>query len=475
MRNTSVNSGTAVESFGPTIRGATLDPKRYRGILAVPLGLILVATGLVVVHSLGMTIVLLALTCVVITFLLARTRPAFPMTVALFALAFIPVYWVPYEYHIFPNPGVMLLLVIVAGGFANTLLFSKKLILSQMDIFLGLFFVVSLMCVVLGIRKQGDLTTNLLQWSVPYLAARYLVGNRVSYTTFAKIFCATTLAILPFVYVEAATGFNPFHKLIVQPALGAIWAREHYRDGLPRADASFGHPIALSMFLTSGAILAFALALRPDARRRRTFWLIAAGLLIAGQALTLSRTGWIMLLAACICGAGILISKPASKVLRARVAAIVATGALGIGLVMVFSATARKGILSLFGSDHEASTSAQAREKILAASSHYFSWFGHQADTLREVGITSVDNTYVLLTEQWGIIAAAFIAMMSVPMVAYLIRLRRMSMGGVLVVVALANLVGLIFVALITQEQNIVFIFLGAASAVLARSQRQST
>jgi hypothetical protein len=474
MRNASAEGSTVMGSFGPTTLGVALSPKRYRVVLVVLLVLTLIAAGLVVVHSFDITVVLLALSCTVIIFLLARAEPAFPMIVALFALAFIPVYWIPYKYHIFPNPGVMLLLAIVAGGLANTLLFSKKPILSQIDILIALFFIVSLMCVVLGVRKQGDLTTNLLQWLVPYLAARYLVGNRISYTSFAKIFCATTLATLPFVYVEAATGYNPFQKLVVQPGLGELWAHELYRDGEPRAEAAFGHPIALSMFLITGAILAFALAFRPDARQQRTSWLIASGLLIVGQALTLSRTGWIMLLAALICGAWIAISKPVSRVLRARVAATFAMGSLVVGILMGFSATTREGILSIFGSDREASTSAQARENILAASNQYFSWFGHQADTLREVGIKSVDNTYVLLTEQWGIIAAALIALMSVPMIVYLIRLRQMSMGGVLVVVALANLVGLIFVAPITQEQNIVFMFLGAASAVLACSRRQS-
>jgi hypothetical protein len=59
-------------------------------------------------------------------------------------------------------------------------------------------------------------------------------------------------------------------------------------------------------------------------------------------------------------------------------------------------------------------------------------------------------------------------------MVVYLVRQRRqLSMDGALVVVALASLIGLIFVAPITQEQNVVFMLLGAASAVLVRASRR--
>jgi hypothetical protein len=327
------------------------------------------------------------------------------------------------------------------------------------------------MSVILGIRKRGDLTTNLLQWLVPYLAARYLVGGRISYTSFAKIFCAIALALLPFVYVEAATGYNPFQKLVVQPTLGEIWAHEIFRNGQPRAAASLGHPIALSMFLVSAAILACALAFRPDAKRRRTSWLVGSGLLVAGSALTFSRTGWIMLLTALLCGLGIVLSKPKLRIVRTRLVRASGAVVIAVGSSMAFSDAARESILSIFGSDREASTSAKARENILAASGEAFSWFGRSTDTLREVGIRSIDNTYILLTLQWGIIAATFFTLMSVPMVVYLVRWRRyLSMDGALVVVAFANLIGLIFVAPITQQQNVVFMLLGAASAVLAHA-----
>jgi hypothetical protein len=389
-------------------------------------------------------------------------------------LAFIPVYWVPYEDHIFPDPGVMIMFIVVVGAAANALLLSRRVTLSSMDVLIGLFFVASLASVVLGIRKRGDLTTNLLQWLVPYIAARYLVGGRVSYTSFARIFCAAALLMLPFVFVESATGFNPFHELVVQPGLGEVWGHEIFRDGQPRAAASFGHPIALSMFLVAAAILAFVLAFHTEVARRRGAWLAGSGLLVVGAALTFSRTGWIMLLAALICGVLAVVSNPALRAIRTRVVWVSSAAAIAIGLAMVFSASANESILSVFGSDHEAATSAQARENILAASNQYLSWFGRETDTLREVGIKSVDNTYVYLTLQWGVVAAALFALMAVPMVVYLVRQRRqLSMDGALVVVALASLIGLIFVAPITQEQNVVFMLLGAASAVLVRASRR--
>lgn len=451
------------------MRETNLNLKLIQAALAAAVSVVSVALGLLVVRSSTVALVLVALLCTATLFLLARARPALPMTTAFFALAFIPVYWIPYEEHILPDPGAILMLVLVAGALANGLLFSRRLTLTSMDVFIGLFFVASLMTVILGIRKRGVLTENLLQWLVPYLAARCLIGARIGYTSFAKIFCGAALSLLPFVYVEAATGYNPFIKLVVQPGLGGIWAHEIFRDGQPRAAASFGHPIALSMFLVSAAILACALAFRSEAKRRRTSWLIGSGLLLLGTALTFSRTGWIMLLTALLCGLGIVLSKPALRTIRTRVIRASTAVALAVGSTMAFSASAKEGILSIFGSDREASTSAKAREHIFEASGKAFSWLGSSTDTLKEVGIRSIDNTYVFLTLEWGIIAAALLALMSVPMVIYLVRQRRyLSMGGALVVVALANLVGLIFVAPITQEQDVVFILLGAASAVLA-------
>jgi hypothetical protein len=462
-------------------RSTAINHRVPQAALAGLLSVACVIAGFVVVHSLVATLLLAAAACCVSIFILARAKPALPMTVALFCLAFIPVYWVPVKYYIFPQPGVALLFLIVLGLAGHALLSSNRPTLSSVDVCIGLFFFISLIPVVLGIREWYEFTTNALQWLAPYLAARYLVGSRISYTTFAKVFCAVALMTLPFVYVEAATGDNPFHKLVVNASLGTVWAHEIYRNGQPRPSAALGHPIALSMFLVTAAILALALALRPDNRRRRGWWLAAFGLLFVGQALTISRTGFVMFLVALIFGVFFLLWGPVSRRTRLRVVGLSGAGLTALAILVAASASVRKLVLPFLESDHEAKTSARARENILAASNQYFSWFGHHLETLKEVGITSVDNTYVLLTERWGVIAAALVALMSVPMVVYLLRQRRIYfghqrhdafMGGALVLVALANLVGLCFVAPITQEQNIVFLLLGGASAVLTRARR---
>jgi hypothetical protein len=452
---------------------------RFSALTSV-LCLLALSMGYAAIHSLILTVALLGAAIATSIFLLAPRKPVLPLAAALVGLVFIPVYWIPVKYYIFPQPGVVLLLLITLGLAGRGLAMSRGATISMLDALVVIFFLASIVPVALGIREWYALTTNLLQWLVPYLATRCLLGSRVSYTSFAKAFCASALALLPFVYIEAATGYNPFHKIIVNSTLGAAWAHEIYRNSRPRPSASMGHPIALAMYLITAAIMAAALALRPGARRRG-LWLGAFGLLFIGQALTISRTGFVMFIAALVIGIVLFLSGPVPSHVRLRVARVATLGAGVIGVAIALSSSVRKLVLPFLQSDHEASTSAQARENIINATSQYFSWFGHHLETLKEVGIHSVDNTYVLLTERWGVIIAVLMASMAVPLVAYLIRHRKHFadssegfMGAALVGVALTNLIGLAFVAPITQEQNIIFLLLGAASAVVAHRSRKN-
>jgi hypothetical protein len=103
----------------------------------------------------------------------------------------------------------------------------------------------------------------------------------------------------------------------------------------------------------------------------------------------------------------------------------------------------------------------------------YFSWLGQQASVFQQAGVGSVDNTWLWMLSLWGVFATALLLATLAPMVRHLIRRQRQpSMRTVIVAVAAGNIVGLTFVVPITQEQDVIFVLLGAASAALVSGAR---
>src|SRR6185437_13832975 len=77
--------------------------------------------------------------------------------------------------------------------------------------------------------------------------------------------------------------------------LASLWTQSSSRFGQTRVAASFGHPLALSMFLSVACVCAFGLGLERTSRRRARWWVAGGSALLVAQALTLSRTGWVVL------------------------------------------------------------------------------------------------------------------------------------------------------------------------------------
>src|SRR4030095_9532357 len=85
----------------------------------------------------------------------------------------------------------------------------------------------------------------------------------------------------------------------------------------------------------------------------------------------------------------------------------------------------------------------------------------------------SVDNEYVYLADQWGWVALGGLLLMVAVAVWTALRTRGPPPTLAIPAVTVGNLVGLSFVALITQQQVLVWILLGATGAVAAARRRE--
>ena len=407
-------------------------------------------------------------------FLFATDWPWLPFAAGLFLLAMVPVYWVPFTFHVLPLPGVVVLGMVAGASVLACLSRRESMTLSGLDVLVALLLLAMGLSAAVHERKFIEFFDNVLQWGVPYLAARISVGRVISATTFARIFAISGLVLVPFVALEALTGQNLFARFSDNPAESLIWGLPLYRGSILRAQASFGQPIALSMFLGSATAFAAALAIGGHPRASRERWAAAGIALGIATLATVSRTGEVVLLVSLLGSALLFATSTVDYGTRRRALGFLA-GAVGLLLVaVVVSSHTRTIALSIFGSETGAAGTATARVNLLTVVGFkYFSWLGQQASVFQQAGVGSVDNTWLWMLSLWGVFATALLLATLAPMVRHLIRRQRQpSMRTVIVAVAAGNIVGLTFVVPITQEQDVIFVLLGAASAALVSGAR---
>jgi hypothetical protein len=397
-------------------------------------------------------------------------RPVVLMWVAVFAFAFVPVYWVPFAFHLFPHPGIVLMLVLALFSLPQA---GRVARLNAIDLGVVAFTLLTAMAVVLHVRTSNDWTTILSQWVAPYVAARIALGGAISAKAFMSAWAVAGIVTVPFAIVEAITNSNPFQELTVNTGYASTWGTEQFRLGRARSEVAFGHSICYSMFVTTAAFFAIAMALGARRDRDRVLWLIGTAGLLAAQFVTQARTGWVMLLV----GAGgaiiLLLRRQVSFGIRARLSAMAGLLVAAVAAIAVLDAGTVDRLTSIFRPDptSELASSSAAREGLFSAASAAWSPFGNASSAFIAAGIESVDNTYLLLIDRWGFLATAVLPIAALVLL-WDVLFNRVTAWTVVSVASLANLVAWLFVAPITQQQNLVWLLLGAAAAGIARSRR---
>ena len=194
-----------------------------------------------------------------------------------------------------------------------------------------------------------------------------------------------------------------------------------------------------------------------------------------------ARTGWVVL---GVGGILLLIGARRAVISKARELGprrlAVASGCLIAAAVLFFSLApssvrpgAGGGIGELLGTSEAKGETATYRLDLLkeAFEPGKLQVLGNRVSKLAHrlaSGATTLDNEYLLLADQWGLLAlAAMLALVASLTVAWL-RLRGLS-GG-LAGAALSGAFGIFFVALITQQAQFFWLFVGVAGAAAQAS-----
>jgi hypothetical protein len=409
--------------------------------------------------------------------LLAITRPRWLFAAAIVTLAFVPSYASPALGPVLLSPAV-LGLWILAGGLVwrRIMIEGAPLRVAPTDIAVLVF--IGLLAISVGFSDRpelGDYLHRAFLWMGAYLGARMFMRESGSSELLALSFAIATAAVLPFAVVEATTGANPFLSLTFNSVEARQWTAVITRFGETRVEVAFGHPIALSMFFASSALLSLNMAIHSARLRNRALWLAAAALGAVGQALTVSRSGWV-LLAFGIVGLMLTAGRGAARRrLTWTLAGLVVLAGVAAQLAPPDQLRVLPGSGSVAGSAAVADNS-DYRMRLLkrALEPGVLHAWGNPANAVAPAVSASnfaTDNQYIIFGDTWGLIPLGAFLLVVLSLAHTLVRALASGEGLLagIPLVALANCASLFVVALITQQQVMVWLLIGASAATAER------
>lgn len=370
----------------------------------------------------------LALASAVVGVLVFRAMPRLTFVVWTIVLFFAPV-WIGVQLGFFW--AALTLVTILAIG-ANL----HRIRWVPADTLVLLFVAISCGVFGLGRASLSAIVILLLEWIVPYIWGRLVLGRlRMGFVASSLGVAATVAAVLAL--IEFATGSNAFMLL---PALGPsyeAWGVLQYRGGNLRAEGAFGHSIAL------GASLALATAFVLATRWRTIAKVIALGVITAAVVVTFSRIALVCLVITV--GLSLVFQRSMSRGAR-----------VGVIVTAVLAATVAVPVLSevFLNAGAEAAGSAVYRADLFALVGQ-LNWFGASIDWDQLAGgvylatyADSVDNAFLVVALRFGIVPALLLVVLMLVAVVSLLVPGRANTATIAVV---AQIPALFSVAMITQ------------------------
>jgi hypothetical protein len=440
-------------------------------VLAALLSL-MVGVALVSKPSLIFLLFVLALACAGIA--VAFNHPAVALGGLIALMAFLPSYSAPAVGPLLfiPAAGASWALAI-ALGWRNLVREGRVFRPNRIDVCVGLFVLLMAISIPFSPRTSRNEYLHLMfLWAGPYLSVRLLLADvRDPLRLVALSFGIATAILAPIALFENLGAGNLFHNLNFNSAEYSVWAEQSARFGQTRASASFGHPIALSMFAAASALFSVAAALNTERERERRLWYISAGLALSIQVFTVSRTGWLMIFVGML---GIVFFF-ATGARRKRLFAALA--ALGVA-VIILAAVAPSALQAVPGfekSEARLEGSSKYREALVtrALEPGVLNIWGNAENRVTPFvnGSTATDNAYIILADRWGLIPTAALVLLALALLSVVVRAYGRDPGGLVAfpIVAFACMVALFVVAFITQQQVMIWMMVGAAGVAAER------
>jgi hypothetical protein len=453
------NEGLAPDDVGQR----TLRTNKHRRHATVQMSL-LVAVPLGLSSSSGSLIAILpvaSLLLVASIWVVANYTKQFVIGIVLIT-TLVPI--VGFPTHKVLYPGVLALIVVACTSVVG-LLPRRRPQMTMVDV-AALVVLAGCACsVAYGHENKSNFEHVLFFWFCPYFAARAITGSGYR-TTVLKAFAVAGAVAIPFGIIEGTYG-NLFLKIFTygterQHGLGVPTRRL----GITRAEGALGQPIPFAMFLSIAAVAAITLWMTRENRRSNRWLYIGLGI-VAIQATTLARTGWLMLAVV----AGVVIALSFRTIVNDRNRRFVALAAIG---AVVILAVPQTNALILGGSGTgsvQLEVSANYRSLLLrqALQPGYINPLGTAEPQIGPLGSKSIDDEYIHAAWMWGYLPLVGFALMFLAFTRGAWRYRRDIVALAVYATCISTMVAIQSVAFLTQQEVLIWLLWGCASGLAVR------
>ncbi len=380
-------------------------------------------------------------------------------------LTLVPIVGVPE--HEFIHPGLLGLVVLAYAGLAGFLP-RRRAHLTLIDVAALTVLAGCVLSYSLGHQTRTDLEIVLLLWFCPYFAARSLTGT--GRTTVLRAFAVAGAVAIPFGIVEVIYG-NLFVKVFTygsEPQFGLGTPTQ--RLGINRAEGALGQPIPYAMFLSIAAVAAITIWMTRENRSSHRWLYIGMGI-VAIQATTLARTGWLMLAVITI----VVVTLNFRTVFSYANRRLIALAIVGVGVTLVVPTT-NDLILGSSGTESaKLEKSADYRTLLLeqALKPGYIAPYGTTEPQIGPHGLKSIDDEYIHAAWMWGYLPIVGFALMFFAFLRGAWRHRRDGVALAVYATCIATMVAIENVAFITQQQVLIWMLWGCASGLTVRPMRK--
>jgi len=264
--------------------------------------------------------------------------------------------------------------------------------------------------------RPGAVLGPALYVAVPYTVFRLLALRRdlPRVAAVAVVIGGTASAV--FAVLEHSGAGNLYFRLPSSGYEYSAFAQEQFRFGEVRAEAAFGHSIALGMFLALALVLAVALAVETTNLLARSALALAATVMLLGTLDTLSRGAMLMLAA----GVALWFVLESRRLQLTTLLGVLLVGAAVVVATPV-SSTVSELVSSSQSSDTNEAASTEHRVAILdlVRDPSEFSVLGQRSagtgsvtdQVEQRTGLNSFDNAYALVYLSNGVLTVlAFLA-----------------------------------------------------------------
>lgn len=377
-------------------------------------------------------------------------------------LTLIPIVGVPE--HRLLHPGVLGLIVIAYAGLVGFLP-RRRVHITMVDVATIIVLTGCALSVAYGHQTRTNLEIVFFLWFCPYFAARSITGSGRR-TTVLKAFAVAGAVAIPFGLIEITYG-NLFLKAFpfgseAQFGLGV----PTQRFGIDRAEGALGQPIPYAIFLSIAAVAAITLWMTRENRRSHRWLYIGLGI-VAIQATTLTRTGWLMLAVV----AGLMLVLNFKNIFSYGNKRFIVLAM--IGLVVIVAVPKTNALI--FGSSGTKSVKLEESAKYRSLLIHqalqpgYIDPYGTTEPQIGPLGAKSIDNEYIHAAWMWGYLPLVGFALMFLAFVRGAWRQRRDVVALAVYATCIATMVAIENVAFLTQQEVLIWLLWGCASGLTVR------